>query len=283
MPGTVARRYVQVNQSTSETSSTRNTLVVVAAEFCGTFTFLLLSFIGAQTAIVNNSPGNTNSGAILLPSSLFYIAASFGSALAANVWIFYRVSGGMFNPAVTLALVLAKQVTPLCALLILPAQLVGSIAASAVVLGLLPGPLRVANSLSSGINVAQGLFLEMFLTAQLVLAVYFLAVEKHRATYLAPVGIGIALFIAHMAGTDYTGTSVNPARSFGPAVLTGFVSYHWIFWLGPFLGAVLAFGVYSFFKWLDYSAANPGQDDDDIERVIMVPPGSESQGPSETR
>lgn len=76
----------------------RNLLVVVFGEFCGTFMFLLLSFIGAQTAIDTNSPGNPDSP--LLPFSLMYIAASFGTALAVNVWIFYRVTGGMFNPAV---------------------------------------------------------------------------------------------------------------------------------------------------------------------------------------
>lgn len=145
-------------------------------------------------------------------------------------------------------------------------QLVAAIAAAAVVDGLLPGPLGVANKLSNGTNIAQGLFLEMFLTSQLVLTVYFLAVEKHRATFLAPIGIGISVFIAHIAGTNYTGTSINPARSFGPAVISGFVGYHWIFWLGPFMGSGLAFAVYTILKWLDYTSANPGQDADDIEK-----------------
>lgn len=102
----------------------------------------------------------------------------------------------------------------------------------------------------------------MFLTAQLVLTVYFLAVEKHRGTFLAPIGIGISVFIAHIAATNWTGTSINPARSFGPAVITGFVNYHWIYWLGPFMGSGLAFLVYTSFKWLEYQNANPGQDSD---------------------
>lgn len=75
----------------------RNELVVVFGEFCGTFMFLLMSFIGAQTAI------NTNSSVPdtpLRPFSLMYIAAAFGASLAINVWVFYRVTGGMFNPAV---------------------------------------------------------------------------------------------------------------------------------------------------------------------------------------
>lgn len=135
-----------------------------------------------------------------------------------------------------------------------------------MVSGLLPGHLDVTNSLGSGTNTAQGLFIEMFLTAQLVLTVYFLAVEKHRATFLAPVGIGVSVFIAHMAGTNFTGTGINPARSFGPAAVTGkFPSYHWIYWLGPCLGALLSFAVYTLLKALEYQIANPGQDAGDPE------------------
>ena len=111
-------------------------------------------------------------------------------------------------------------------------------------------------------SVVRGLFLEMFLTAQLVLTVYFLAVEKHRSTYLAPIGIGISVFIAHICGTNYDGTSINPARSFGPDVVTSFPGYHWIFWLGPFLGTFLAYGCYMSLKLLEYHTANPGQDAD---------------------
>jgi aquaporin related protein len=225
-------------------------------------------------------------GTPLRPFSLMYVAASFGAALAVNVWVFYRVTGGMFNPAVgllfqlrkapsleahttleqvTLGLLLAGAVKPLRALVLLPTQLVAAICAAAVVDAIIPGPLTVGNALANGTNTAQGLFLEMFLTSQLVITVYFLAVEKHRATFLAPIGIGLSVFIAHIVGTNYTGTSINPARSFGPAVIQGFPGYHWIFWLGPVLGTFLAFAVFSILKWLEYGTANPGQDADDVE------------------
>ncbi|PHH74608.1 hypothetical protein CDD82_4869 [Ophiocordyceps australis] len=246
-------------------SNLRNNVTAVIGEFCGTFMFLLLSFIGAQTALSTNSP--VDATAPLMPFSLLYIAASFGAAIAVNVWIFFRVSGGMFNPAVTLGLVLVGAVKPLRGVMVFVAQLAAGIAAAAVVDGLLPGPLTVANKLSNGTSIVQGVFLEMFLTAQLVLCVYMLAVEKHRATFLAPLGIGMSVFIAHIALTNYTGTSINPARSFGPAVISGFVGYHWIYWLGPLMGSLLAFVVYSLLKWLDYTTANPGQDDDDLERA----------------
>jgi aquaporin related protein len=254
----------------------RNTLTVILGEFCGTFMFLLLSFIGAQTAIITNDPGFPDRP--LLPFSLMYISASFGCALAVNVWIFYRVTGGMFNPAVTLGLLLVGAVKPFRALLIIPTQLVAGIAAAAVTHGLIPGPLLVRNALASNVSIVRGLFLEMFLTAQLVLTVYFLAVEKHRATFLAPIGIGISVFMAHMCGTNYTGTSINPARSFGPAVISGFVGYHWIYWLGPFMGALLSWAVYSLFKWLEYWTANPGQDAEDVERANRAMSNSPKSG-----
>src|SRR5690349_7084873 len=161
---------------------------------------------------------------------------------------------------------LVGAVKPLNGIMIIPTQLIAAIAAAGVTDGLLPGPLGVANALKNGTSITQGLFIEMFLTGQLVLTVYFLAVEKHRSTFLAPIGIGISVFIAHIAATNWTGTSINPTRSFGPAVITTFVSYHWIYWIGPLLGAILAWGVYAVFKWLEYEDANPGQDDDDIER-----------------
>lgn len=168
----------------------------------------------------------------------------------------------MKGKKVTLGLVLVGAVSPLRGLLIFPTQLVAAIAAAAVTDALLPGPLLVANKLSPGTSISRGLFIEMFLTAQLVITVYFLAVEKHRATFLAPLGIGLAVFIAHICGTNYTGTSINPARSFGPAVVTDFTGYQWIYWLGPFLGSFLAFVVYTILKWMEYHTANPGQDDD---------------------
>lgn len=89
-------------------SEYKNIAVVALGEFCGTFMFLLLSFIGTQVAIDNNSPGTPD--APLAPFSLLYIAASFGTALAVNVWIFYRVTGGMFNPAVSRREVLLNHI-----------------------------------------------------------------------------------------------------------------------------------------------------------------------------
>lgn len=106
----------------------------------------------------------------------------------------------------------------------------------------------------------------MFLTAELVFTIFMLAAEKHKGTFIAPIGIGLALFIAELSGVFFTGGSLNPARSFGPAVVLGsFPGYHWIYWLGPALGALVAVGFYRFVKTLEYETANPGQDFNDHE------------------
>lgn len=107
-------------------------------------------------------------------------------------------------------------------------QIIAGMAAAALVSCMFPGPLNVTTKLGGGTSIAQGLFIEMFLTAQLVFTIFMLAVEKHKGTFLAPVGIGLSLFIAEMVGVYFTGGSLNPARSFGPAVtIASFEGYHW--------------------------------------------------------
>lgn len=151
-------------------------------------------------------------------------------------------------------------------MLLIVAQLLGAIVAAAIVSGLLPGPLAVNTTLSQETSVTRGLFIEMFLTFMLLLTIFMLAAEKHRATFVAPIVIGLALFIAELAGVYFTGGSLNPARSFGPAVVTGvWPGHHWIYWVGPLLGALLAVAFYKLMKLLDYATANPGADSDGLE------------------
>lgn len=108
------------------------------------------------------------------------------------------------------------------------AQIMGALSASGIVLLIFPGELNVQTTLSAGCSTAQGLFMEMFLTAELVFTIFMLAAEKHKATFIAPIGIGLSLFIAEMCGVYFTGGSLNPARSFAPAAVNhSFHHYHW--------------------------------------------------------
>ncbi|KAI4601219.1 hypothetical protein KJ359_012409 [Pestalotiopsis sp. 9143b] len=234
---------------------TKNHIVAAATEFVGTFLFLFFAFGGAQTANTANTAPAADDAARLL-----YVALSFGISLLVNAWVFFRVSGGLFNPAVSLALAVAGAIDLVRLAVVVPAQLLAGIAAAAAVAWLLPGPLAVGTALAGDVSAARGLSLEILLTAELVLTIFMLAGEKHRGTFLAPVGIGLSLFVCHLAGVRHTGASLNPARSFGPAVVTGTFPDHWIYWLGPALGSLLASFVYLLIKAVNYTTVNPTQD-----------------------
>ncbi|KAH6715023.1 aquaporin-1 [Leptodontidium sp. MPI-SDFR-AT-0119] len=241
----------------------RNHIIAMMGEFCGTFLFLFFGFSGAQIAVMATQASSPAEAVAKAPNTtnLLYISMAFGSSLAVNVWAVYRISGGNLNPAVTLGLCLIKAVPVIRGLLVFPCQILGGIAAAGVVSALFPGPLVVEVRLGGGTSVVQGLFIEMFLTIQLVFVIFMLAVEKHKATFAAPIGIGLSLFITQITGVYFTGAGVNPARAFGPDVINAsFPSYHWIYWVGPFLGSLVTSIFYYIFKSLGYETANPGQD-----------------------
>jgi aquaporin related protein len=195
----------------------------MAGEFVGTFLFLFFAFAGTQVANTPQTTAGSQSTTLPQgpnPAQLLYISLCFGFSLAVNAWIFFRVSGGLFNPAVsydhsnvlfpkhsnlafqvTLGLCLIGAVPFSRGALVFISQMLGSMAAAGVVKTLFPGPLAVTTTLSGGTNKAQGVFIEMFLTAELVFTIFMLAAEKHKGTFLAPVGIGLSLFIAELAGT----------------------------------------------------------------------------------
>ncbi|KAJ2903125.1 aquaporin-like protein [Zalerion maritima] len=250
----------------------RNEIVAFVSEFCGTFMFLFMAFTALQTSQNRGAVEPINQESKPGISSLMYIATAFGLSLLVNCWLFYRISGGMFNPAVALGLFLVGAITPVRLAVVFPAQLIGSIAASWALAGLLPGELEVGTELAPGVSTVQGLFIEMFLTTQLMITILLLAVEKHKATHIAPIGIGLSLFIGHLAGVYFTGASLNPCRSFGPATVSGFQSTQWIYWLGPCMGSILAVGVWKLLRHLEYQTTNPGQDFDDLESAAFKPP-----------
>lgn len=237
--------------------NTRNNVIAVIGEFVGTFLFLFWSFAGTQISNTPmpapGSPPNT--------SNLLFAALAFGFSLTVNVWAFYRITGGLFNPSVTLALFLVGGLPAVRSVLVFLAQIAGGICAAAVVSCLFPSPLNVETTLGGGTSISQGLFIEMFLTAQLVFVIIMLAVVKHRSTYLAPVGIGLTFFLTELCGIYFTGGSLNFARSLGPAAVNHhFPGYFWIYFVGPLLGSLLASAFYGLLHSMRYQTCNPGQD-----------------------
>jgi aquaporin related protein len=183
----------------------RSHFVAMSGEFVGTFLFLFFAFSGTQVANTQTKPPTSSDiSQAANPAQLLYISLCFGFSLAVNAWVFFRISGGLFNPAVTLGLCLVGAVPYVRGSLVLVAQLLGGIAAAGIVAVLFPGPLSVKTTLRPGASITQGLFIEMFLTAQLVFTIFMLAAEKHKATFIAPVGIGLSLFIAELSGKSFT-------------------------------------------------------------------------------
>ncbi|CAF9937952.1 MAG: hypothetical protein ALECFALPRED_007458 [Alectoria fallacina] len=250
--------------------TTRGHTVAVIGEFVGTISFLFFAFAGTQVA---NISSNTNTGTTVItqvaqknPSELLYISLSFGFSLAVNAWVFFRISGGLFNPAVgdqcpegvTVGMVLIGAISLVRGILLFIIQIVAGIVAAYIVQALFHGKLAVSTTLGGGTTLAQGVIIEMILTAQLVFTIFMLAAEKHEGNFVAPVGIGLSLFIAELVGVFWTGGSLNPARSFGPAVAVHtFHTTQWIYWVGPICGSLFAVLLYKLIKSLEYESANP--------------------------
>ena len=152
--------------------------------------FLFFAFSGTQVANIGSaaSSSNTTTGeaAGFSPVVLLYISVVFAFSLMVNVWVFFRISGGLFNPAVTFAMLLCRALSPVRAFLLLAAQISGSIFASFLVKVLFPTSFNVRTTLGEGTSLAQGVFIEAILTAELVFTIFMLAKEKHKGMSSSP-------------------------------------------------------------------------------------------------
>ena len=109
------------------------------------------------------------------------------------------------DKAVTLGMVMVKAISYVRGCLLFGAQITGAIFASYIVSILFPTSFSVGTTLSKSTSAVQGVFIEALLTAELTFAIFMLAKEKHRATFMAPIGIGLTLFVAELVGVYYTG------------------------------------------------------------------------------
>lgn len=115
------------------------------------------------------------------------------------------------DPAVTMGMCLVGALPYFRGLLLFFTQILGGITAAAICSALFPGDLTVRTSLGGGTTVVQGVFIEMFLTAELVFTIFMLAAEKHRGTFIAPIGIGLSLFIAELTGKTASESTNAPS------------------------------------------------------------------------
>lgn len=204
------------------------------AEFVGTFA---LVFVGVAAIAVHAPDKN-----------LLSIALAFGLTVAVMVSATLHISGGQFNPAVSIALLVTRKMSLHDTLFYVLTQLLAATAAAGVI-HMMFGTYAVAE----GTPVPKGAFtpidafvMEVILTFILVFVIFGVAVDKRGPNLVAGLLIGLTVTLDILIGGPFTGASMNPARSFGPALIGKVWDHHWVYWVGPLLGGVLAGLVYDF-------------------------------------
>ena len=227
----------------------------LVAEFLGTFWLVL----GGTGAAVMAATVVTGDG---FPVGIGWIGVSFafGLTVLTGAYAFGHISGGHFNPAVTLGLFAAGKAEKNELAPYIGSQLLGGIAASGVLV-LIANGMPGFNLVESGFaangygehspqlfSLTSGFITETVMTFVFLLVILG-ATRRDIPSGFAPIAIGFALVLIHLISIPVTNTSVNPARSTGPALFVGgwAIEQLWLFWLAPILGAVLAGGVYKLF------------------------------------
>lgn len=214
------------------------------AEFLGTF---MLVFIGTAVAVLSGMTGSADANAQWLR-----ISFAFGGTLTVLVWVIGPVSGCHLNPAVTLPMALSKRMPMALVPGYLAAQVAGGIVASFALQALLEGVPGYAadkglgaNDVQNGMAPAVMLAWEALMTA-LFLFTIFAATRADGTPGLHAFAIGGFLFVSHLVGAQLGDSSLNPARSFGPALLTGgsALSNVWVFVVGPLVGGLAGWQLY---------------------------------------
>ena len=200
------------------------------AEFIGTF---MLVFAGTGAVVLAKGDPLT-------------IGLAFGLAITIMAYAFGNVSGGNFNPAVSLAMVINSRLSISEFIGYVVSQFLGAIAASAIIKTLV-GDLGLAtNQLGQTdfpkISAGTAFWVEILITFIFVLVILMVTSDRLGNANLAPLAIGLTLAFLIIVALNLTGGSLNPARSFGPAIMAGgsALSHYWVYLLAPLVGAAIA-------------------------------------------
>lgn len=205
----------------------------VLAEFVGTMLFV---FLGCASTLTD-------------PINPVRIALAFGLAIMALIQMFGHISGGHFNPAVSLGFLASFQITIFRALFYTIAQTIGAIVGGMILRGVTPGAFHSnlgVTKVSDSYTLLQGVAIELILTFCLVFVI--IATTDGNRTDFGSVSLKIGLTVAmlHFSSITLTGSSMNPARSLGSAVASNDYDTHWVYWVGPILGGCIASLLYKF-------------------------------------
>lgn len=208
------------------------------SEFIGTFALVFVGSGAIMTAKITGSP-----------AALVEIALAHGIILAVMVSALMRISGH-FNPAVTLGFLVAKRIDPMMAALYIVAQITGAVAAAYALKATFPDAIFVATRgggqmMALDVTGPQAFILEAIGTFFLVFVVFGTAVDE-RGPKIGGLAIGLVLAADILAIGPRTGASVNPARSFGPAVASGVFEAQMLYWVAPIVGGLVAALLYEY-------------------------------------
>nr|ARJ54830.1 tonoplast intrinsic protein 2 [Calotropis procera] len=224
-------------------ASQPDALKAALAEF---ISMLIFVFAGQGSGMAFNKLTDNGAGT---PAGLISASIAHAFALFVAVSVGANISGGHVNPAVTFGAFVGGHITLLRSILYWIAQLLGSVVACLLLKFATGGLETGAFALSSGVGTWNAVVFEIVMTFGLVYTVYATAVDPKKGDIgiIAPIAIGFIVGANILAGGAFDGASMNPAVSFGPAVVSWTWTNHWVYWLGPFAGAVIAAVVYEIF------------------------------------
>jgi len=219
-----------------------DSLKAALAEFISVLIFV---FAGEGSGMAFNKLTDDGS---TTPAGLVAAALAHAFGLFVGVAIAANISGGHVNPAVTFGAFLGGHITLIRGILYWIAQLLGSVVACLLLKFSTGGLTTSAFSLSSDVTVWNAVVFEIVMTFGLVYTVYATAVDPKKGNIgiIAPIAIGFIVGANILVGGAFDGASMNPAVSFGPAVVSWSWDNHWVYWVGPLIGSAIAALIYEF-------------------------------------
>jgi aquaporin TIP len=236
----------------------RNAIV----EFVGTFALI---FMGAASIIATGG------------QNLVAIALAHGLAIGLMVAAAGHISGGVYNPSLTIGLMAARRMGLSRGVYYIVAQLIGAtVAALALKVLFAPAAISAVNlgtpAVGPGVGTGAALLAEVIMTFFLMYSVFGVAVDMRGARAIAGLVIGLTITMDIFAGGGLTGAAMNPARWFGPAIVQGAFADWWIYWVGPIVGAVVAALLWNEVYLKDVGTPEPGAESVDIDRGASAAP-----------
>jgi MIP family channel proteins len=214
------------------------------AEFVGPFT-LVVAGVGAIISTQNLGDGG----------NLVAVSLAHGLAIGLMVAALGHVSGGHFNPAVTISMLATGQTSLTRAITYIIAQVLGATAGAGVLTLVFPalGPMGRNNpgvnlglpGLGPDVSISGALIMEVLMTFFLVMVIFGTVIDPRGPKTIAPLAIGLIITVDILAGGRITGAAMNPARALGPAIVQQDFTNWWIYWVGPIIGGLIAAFAYA--------------------------------------